>query len=72
MKDFERWEPGAVWGHLRFDLKYARKIEPVAMVGDRVLGEMADQAAFMFCHRGRKVFQPVTELAAAASWIRAG
>jgi hypothetical protein len=72
MKDFEGWEPRAARGDVRFDLKYARKIEPVARVVDRVLGEMADQAAFMFCHRGRKVFQPVTELAAAASWIRAG
>lgn len=72
MKDFEGREPHASRGDLRFDLKFARKIERVAMVGDKVLGEMADQAAFILCHRERKVFRPITELAAAASWIRAG
>jgi hypothetical protein len=64
MKDFEGWEPRAAWGDLRFNLEYARKIDRVAMVGDKVSGE--------FCYCGPKVFRPVTELAAAERGIRAG
>ncbi|MBX9851970.1 MAG: STAS/SEC14 domain-containing protein [Cytophagaceae bacterium] len=33
MDDTHKWEPGAVWQDLKFDLKSGRRIEKIAIVG---------------------------------------
>src|SRR5437867_11052272 len=35
MHDFRGWEPQAVWGDFRFDVKYQKGVERIAMVGEK-------------------------------------
>jgi SpoIIAA-like len=71
MKDFGGWEPGAAWEDFEFDLKYARQIDRIAMVGEKKWQEWLSKLGALFVKADVKYFD-AAELSEAERWIRAG
>ncbi len=70
MEDFHGWEPGAAWDDFRFEMSHARKIERVAMVGEKAWQKWMIKIGEIFASDQVKYFD-VAQLAAAEGWIAA-
>lgn len=69
MQDFHGWEPAAAWDDLRFGMKHAKKIQRVAMVGDKFWQKcLAKLGALVATEKVRYFY--AADLAAAGQWVR--
>jgi hypothetical protein len=71
MKDFEGWEPGAAWEDLQFDLKYAHRIDRIAMVGEKKWQEWLSKLGSLFVKAEVRYFD-AAKLPEAERWVEAG
>ncbi len=70
MENFHGWEPGAAWDDFRFSWKHSKKVERVAMVGEKTWQEWMAKLAAIFVSEELKYFEHA-QLAEAESWIHA-
>ncbi len=68
MENFEGWEPRAAWDDFRFSTGHAKKIERVAMVGEKAWQKWMAKVGSFFLPENLKYFD-MAELAAAESWL---
>ena len=72
MDDFHGWTPSAAWDDLRFGTGHARKVERVAMVGEKKWQEWLTKIGSIFVMRHQVQYFAASALAEAGRWVRAG
>ena len=72
MENFHGWTPAAAWDDLRFGTEHARKVERVAMVGEKKWQEWLTKIGSIFIMRDHVKYFDMANLAEAESWVRGG
>lgn len=70
MENFEGWDLQAAWKDLKFDIKYANKLEKVAMVGAKDWEQKLTKVMKPFTSAEVRFFD-LSEKEEARNWIRA-
>jgi hypothetical protein len=71
MVNFHGWKLAAAWEDLRFGAEHARKVERVAMVGEKKWQEWLTKIGSIFFLRDHVKYLDIVNLAEAGRWVRA-
>ena len=69
MKDFEGWEPAAIWKDLKFDVEHLNDFKKIAMVGDKKWQEIMTELVKPFTESDVEFFD-FKDREKAMNWVK--